>query len=94
VWLKSRPSKAADGTEKPTEWFPISARLLSLPAAAGYVGASTWLIRRWIANGDLTRVRLPGADGADVDRLLIDVSDLDAIIEAGKSCPEAVRRPR
>lgn len=73
VWLKKGP-----------EWIPCSSRLLSLTAAAGYVGVSTWVIRGWLAKGLLSRVRLPGVDGEDVGRLLFDVHDLDALIEAGK----------
>jgi len=73
VWLKSGP-----------DWIPCSARLLGLKAAAGYVGVSTWVIRGWLAKGILPRVRLPGAEGGEVERLLFDVVDLDALIEAGK----------
>lgn len=73
VWLKQGP-----------DWIPCSARLLGLKAAAGYVGVSTWVIRSWLATGVLTRVRLPRADGGDMERLLFDVTDLDALIEAGK----------
>src|SRR6266536_1645036 len=61
VWLKRQPTKDADGKKKAAEWLPYSARLLSLTAAAGYVGVSTWVIRGWLADGVLTRVRLPGA---------------------------------
>lgn len=85
VWLKRQPSEAADGTKKVGEWQPYHARLLSLAAAAGYVGMSTWVIRRWLADGVLTRVRLPGAEGREADRLLLDVTDLDALIDAGKA---------
>jgi excisionase family DNA binding protein len=58
---------------------------LSLKAAAGYLGCSTWTIRAWLADGTLTRVRLPRPGGGEMDRLLLDVTDLDALIEAGKA---------
>lgn len=73
VWLKNGP-----------EWIPCSSRLLGLKAAAGYVGVSTWVIRGWLADGVLARVRLPRPGGGEMERLLFDVTDLDALIEAGK----------
>ena len=84
VWLRSQPSKDADGGKRAAEWLPYSARLLSLTAAAGYLGVSTWVIRGWMAKGLLSRVKLPGVDGGEVERLLFDVTDLDQLIEAGK----------
>ncbi len=84
VWLKRQPAKDDDGKTKSAEWLPYSARLLSLPAAAGYVGVSTWVIRGWLAAGLLTRVKLPRPGGGEMERLLLDVTDLDALIESGK----------
>jgi excisionase family DNA binding protein len=65
--------------------IPAIARLLGLAAAASYMGVSTWTIRRWLAEGVVPRVRLPGGEGGEVDRLLFDVTDLDALIERGKA---------
>jgi hypothetical protein len=84
VWLKRQPTKDDDGHPMPAEWLPYSARLLSLAAAAGYVGVSTWVLRGWLADGVLPRVRLPSPGGGEMDRLLFDVRDLDVLIEAGK----------
>ena len=81
VWLKRL---VTEGDEERPEWFPASARLVGLPAAAAYVGVSTWVIRGWVADGVLSRVRLPSPGGGEMDRLLFDVADLDALIEAGK----------
>jgi hypothetical protein len=84
VWLKQMV-KDRDGPEQMRpEWIPATARLLSLPAAAAYVGVSTWVIRGWLADGVLTRVRLPGVRGGEIERLLIDVSDLDRLVTEGK----------
>lgn len=58
--------------------------LLRLKASAVYVGTSTWVIRGWLADGVLARVRLPRPRGGEMERLLFDVNDLDALIEAGK----------
>jgi hypothetical protein len=80
VWLNQ-------GTKAEPEWIPSQVRLVGLKAAAGYVGVSTWVVRRWLAERVLSRVRLPRADGGDVERLLFDVNDLDALIEAGKDQP-------
>lgn len=76
-WLKQRSK------DKP-EWIPSSARLLGLKASAVYVGTSTWVIRGWLADGVLARVRLPRPGGGEMERLLFDVNDLDALPEAGK----------
>jgi hypothetical protein len=67
------------------KWIPATARLLGLAAAASYMGVSTWTVRQWLTEGVVSRVQLPGADGREVDRLLFDVTDLDALIEAGKA---------
>lgn len=88
VWLKHvthGPEKDADG--KPVarvEYLPYSARLLSLMAAAAYAGVSTWVIRGWLAEGVLARVKLPRPGGGEMDRLLIDVADLDRLVTEGK----------
>jgi hypothetical protein len=42
------------------------------------------VIRGWLADGVLTRVRLPGVRGGEIERLLIDVSDLDRLVTEGK----------
>jgi hypothetical protein len=73
VWLK-----------RGTEWTPATARLVDLKAAAAYVGVSTWVIRGWLADGVLVRVRLPRPGGGDMDRLLVDVADLDQLVAEGK----------
>jgi hypothetical protein len=64
--------------------WPVQPRLLGLKAAASYLGVSTWTIRGWLATGQLTRVSLPGAEGGDLDRLLVDRLDLDRLVTQGK----------
>jgi hypothetical protein len=64
--------------------WPIQPRLLGLRAAAQYVGVSTWTIRAWLVAGRLARVRLPGAAGGDLERLLLDRFDLDRLVVEGK----------
>jgi hypothetical protein len=73
VWLK-----------RGREWTPATARLVDLKAAAGYVGVSTWTIRGWLADGVLARVKLPRPGGGEMDRLLVDVADLDRLVAEGK----------
>jgi hypothetical protein len=73
VWLK-----------RGTEWTPATARLVDLKAAAAYVGVSTWVIRGWLADGVLARVKLPRPGGGEMDRLLVDVTDLDRLVAEGK----------
>jgi hypothetical protein len=74
VWLK-----------RGDEWTPATARLLGLTAAAAYVGMSTWTLRGWLADGVLHRVRLPRPGGGEIERLLIDVADLDRLVAEGKA---------
>src|SRR5262245_19267208 len=64
-------------------WLP-GPRLLGCKDAARYVGVSTWTIRARLADGRLLRVKLPGAVGGVLERLLVDRLDLDRLIEAGK----------
>jgi excisionase family DNA binding protein len=54
-----------------TPWAPPEARLLGLDAAAGYLGLDAMTIRRLIARGCLSPVRIKGAR-----RVLIDREDL------------------
>ncbi|HEY1277154.1 MAG TPA: hypothetical protein VGF25_19770 [Thermoleophilaceae bacterium] len=60
-------------------------RLLSLRAACAYLSVSSWTLRAYLADGRLTRVRLPGTGGEEaLDRLLIDRLELDALVEKAK----------
>ena len=52
-------------------------RLLTIPAAANYLSATTWAIRSLIWNGELAYVRLGR-------RHLIDRADLDALVDREK----------
>ncbi len=54
-------------------------RLMGLGAAAEYLGVSAWTLREMVWRGDLPKVGLPG-----VRRLLLDRTDLDAMILRGK----------
>lgn len=60
------------------------ARLLDVDGAARYLGVSKWTVKDLIDAGHLARVRLPGARDRDLRRLLVDVRDLDALINANK----------
>lgn len=62
----------------------VCPRLLDVRAAAAYLGVSTWTIRDLDAGGRLPRVRLPLAGDRELRRLLFDVRDLDALVEAAK----------
>ena len=65
-----------------TQLAPPEARLLGLDGAAGYLSLDTMTIRRLIARGCLSPVRIKG-----VRRVLIDREDLDRLIVAGKADP-------
>jgi len=61
----------------------VSPRLFAVPAAARYLGVSTWTIRDLIANGSLSRVTVPIGQ-RDMRRVLVDREDLDRLITAWK----------
>lgn len=68
-----------------------SARLRSLQQAADYLGCSYWSVRDWVSAGVLPVVELPRLRPRDGERarttlrrVLVDVEDLDALIEARK----------
>jgi excisionase family DNA binding protein len=61
-----------------------SGRLLSIRAAASYLGLSYWTVRDLLQAGTIKPVRLPVAGGRDLRRILLDRRDLDALIEASK----------
>ncbi len=62
----------------------IVPRLLSLEAAALYLGVSTWTIRDLEAAGVLPRVRIPLPNGGELRKVLFDVKDIDNCIEVWK----------
>jgi hypothetical protein len=63
----------------------VTPRLLGLEDAARYLGAlSVWTVRDLIAAGKLTPVRLPGPRGEDLRRILLDIHDLDALVDAAR----------
>ena len=66
------------------EVWPVPPRLMGLKDAARYCSVSTWTVRGWLGAGRLARVRLPGAAGGDLERLLVDRLDLDRLVTEGK----------
>lgn len=58
--------------------------LVSVGDAATLLSVSRWTIRRLIDKGDLALVRLPGASGSGVRRLLVDRNDVLRLIERCK----------
>ena len=66
------------------ELWPLRPRLLGLADAARYLGVSTWTVRDYFAAGVLTRIKLPAPQGGDLDRVLVDRLELDALIEAAR----------
>ena len=84
-----RPRKAKTTDLSPTAaanaagCTPISPRLLDIRACAVYLGnISEWTVRDLIASGALKRVVLPGTNGRDLRRVLVDREDCDRLIEA------------
>lgn len=60
-------------------------RLLDVRGASLYTSLSPRSIRELVATGRLRRVVIPGANGHDMRRVLIDRLDLDAWIERWKT---------
>lgn len=65
----------------------VSGRLLSLDAAADYLGVSYWTVRDLVASGTIPRVRLPVGGARDLRRVLVDRVDLDRLVERSKELP-------
>jgi len=63
---------------------PIHPRLLDLEGAAQYLGVSSWTIRDMLDAGKIPRVRLPGEDGKEIRKVLIDRNDLDQLVDQWK----------
>lgn len=63
----------------------VEPRLLSVAAAANYLGVSEKSIRRYIMAGELKTMRLPSPDqpGEYLDKVLIERSQLDGLAERG-----------
>ncbi len=72
----------------------LQPRLLDRARAAAYLAVSRDVVDGYISAGVLRRVRLPGAAGGDLRRVLLDVRDLDGLIERSKveARPEASGR--
>jgi hypothetical protein len=81
------PPLARAGERAVAELWPIQPRLLGLKDAALYLSVSTWTLRDWLARGIVARVEPPGADGKNLERLLFDRLDLDALVDAWKGQP-------
>lgn len=82
------------GGRKPTPTLPGWPRLLSVDQAAAYLGVSFWTLREFIHDGSIVAVPMPRPQtlrmreraglGDTVRRLLVDVRDLDAMVDAWK----------
>ncbi len=71
-------SLTADTAAKPQR------RLMTLHQAAAYMGISYGSARELVIYGHVASVRLPcprAIDGRPMNRLLVDLADLDALIE-------------
>jgi len=82
------PSAIVD-QRRPRRNCPVSVsvapRLLDLPSSARYLGVSLWTIRDLIANGTLTRVRVPLPNGGELRKVLLDREDLDRLVPSWKA---------
>jgi len=57
-----------------------SARLLTIPAAAGYLGLTKWAMRERIWAGSIPVIRFPGGR-----KMYIDSADLENFIQKNKT---------
>ena len=58
--------------------------LIDIRTAATLLGVSRWTVRRLIDTGDLPVVRLPSGGGSTRRRLLLDPTDVAALIHGSK----------
>jgi hypothetical protein len=67
------------------------ARLSDFAGTAAYLGISRSAVRKLVDSRRLSRVLLPSFSQcqSSMDRLLLDRADLDAVIERGKTRPNA-----
>jgi hypothetical protein len=75
--------------------LPEGTRLLNLRQAAAYLNLSFWSVRDYVLSGRLPYVQLPPLSPREGDRprqklrrVLVDIRDLDAFIEAHKVKPQ------
>ena len=93
----SETTPRADSSGSPA----VSPRLLNMRQAAAYLGCSFWSVRDWILARLLPTVDLPPLRPREGERprttlrrVLVDVRDLDAFIEARKrGCSQDVQVP-
>jgi len=92
----SRVPVPGSAAGQPAKSERVPARLLSLREAAGYVGCSYWSVRDWCLAGILPTVALPPLRPRPGERpkrclrrVLIDRTDLDALVDRHKTA----RRP-
>lgn len=82
----SNTSIGSRQTKSSTDSISGAFRLLSDKQAAHYLGISRSLLRDYVSRGVLHRVLLPHPTGVGyVNRMLLDVRDLDSFIEVLKS---------
>ena len=62
----------------------LSPRLVDVAGAGKYLGGLSPDVVRELDGRVLRRVRLPGSNGRDLNRVLFDVQDLDELIERSK----------
>lgn len=80
--------------------FPVWPRLLDIHLAAVYLSVGEATVRDWVADGLLATVPMPGSTLRDrqgqvvapasrrpIAKILIDRSDLDALIDQRKATP-------
>ena len=59
-------------------------RLLDVRGVAAYLSVSVRTVHEWKAAGHLRPVTLPLSGGRDLAKLLFDVADVDAFVDANK----------
>lgn len=90
--LRGRPGRPRTRPERPpapkvevARVAPLAPLLVDVQGGCALLGGvSPDVIRDYIARGVLRPVRLPGANGRDLRRILLAVADVVALVEASK----------
>jgi hypothetical protein len=91
--LRGKPGRPPKPSPpRPSAPAQFGARLFDVPAAAVFLGVSTWTIRDMIAAGTLPRVRVPLPGGGELRKILLDSEDLARLIGAWKDRPTEAGR--
>lgn len=88
--LRGKPGRPRKQPAPQADPPALSPRLLDLADAAVFLSVSSWTLRDLLANGTISRVRVPLPGGGGLRKILVDRQDLERVIEVWKDRPAEV----